>query len=350
MRALFVLIPPLTQRGHVVTGYGTYRPERISAQVTETSPWVFRHTLYFQTENLQVFHHPWHAVGYHTEVFRTNQHAGSLYQLGQLAHGFPIPELVVATIEIVVIQLVECVFVYVVKTLVDIIELCGDTWMEKFWVLAVTQEEYVTNQCVESVSQPYFFFLVGVGEVCLHFSLGIDVLPHAITFVVDGNQETFFYFLGSFVEDILEYPIINKRSSKAFFLEIESVTSDFLTGHTQGGRELSEESVYTVSRYFPDTEESQYVVDAIGIEVLLHVLEATYPPSAVVLYHFFPVVGGEAPVLSIYGEVIGWCSRLTVKIEVFGFHPYVTSMAVDTDGDISFQYDTQLSCMLMGIQ
>ena len=89
------------------------------------------------------------------------------------------------------------------------------------------------------------------------------------------------------------------------------------------------------------------MVYAVGIEILRHVLETAYPPLTVVLKHSFPVIGGESPVLSIHGEIIWRRSCLSVQIEVFRLHPYITAIAVHADGDISLQNDTVLAGMLM---
>ena len=57
------------------------------------------------------------------KVLGTHKHTGCLYQFGQLLHCLTIPELVVATIEIVVVEAVEGLLVVVVERLVDEVEL-----------------------------------------------------------------------------------------------------------------------------------------------------------------------------------------------------------------------------------
>ena len=98
----------------------------------------------------------------------------------------------------------------------------------------------------------------------------------------------------------------------------------------------------------PDTEETEYVVDAIGIEIFSHLAEAAYPPAAAVFEHSIPVVGGEAPVLSVYGEGIGRCTGLTVQVEVFRFYPGLYAVTADADGDITLQDDLVLPGVGMG--
>ena len=76
--------------------------------------------------------------------------------------------------------------------------------------------------------------------------------------------------------------------------------------------------MYGIARYLPYAEETQDVVDAVGIEILGHLAETRFPPDVSVFLHFVPVVGGQEPVLAQNREVIGWCSGLTVQVEIFG--------------------------------
>ena len=93
----------------------------------------------------------------------------------------------------------------------------------------------------------------------------------------------------------------------------------------------------------PDTEEAEYVVDAIGIKIFSHLAEAAYPPAAAVFEHCIPVVGGEAPVLSVYGEIIGRRTSLTVQVEVLRLHPSLHTVTADADGDVTLQDHTVLT-------
>ena len=78
------------------------------------------------------------------------------------------------------------------------------------------------------------------------------------------------------------------------------------------------------------------MVDTIGIEVFSHLTETTHPPRTAVLEHLVPIVGGEAPVLTVSRESIGWCTSLTIEVEVFRLYPGLNAIATDADGDITF--------------
>ena len=70
--------------------------------------------------------------------------------------------------------------------------------------------------------------------------------------------------------------------------------------------------MHGINRNFPDTEEAQNMVNAVGIEIFRHILETAYPPGTVVLQHLIPVIGGEAPVLTVGRERIGRRTSLSI--------------------------------------
>ena len=115
---------------------------------------VLRHRLNFKREDSQFVHHPRHTVRNHTQVFCTAKHTCSLRQTWQFFHSLIIPELVISTIEIVIIEAVEIIFLTLTKFLVVFIILNGDTWVPAVFSLMINQEKlHVT---VNSIG---FYFL-----------------------------------------------------------------------------------------------------------------------------------------------------------------------------------------------
>ena len=90
------------------------------------------------------------------------------------------------------------------------------------------------------------------------------------------------------------------------------------------------------------------MVDTIGIEILCHLTEATYPPLTAVLQHLIPVVGGEAPVLSVSRERIGRSSRLTIQVEILRFNPGFHTITTDANGNVTLQDDTMFTGIVVG--
>ena len=201
----------------------------------------------------------------------------------------------------------------------------------------VTNEEYITNQCIESVTQPDVNIRVLTSKGFLNLSLCVIRWTHLVSVAPYVFHILLSYLVGMLTEDAVEYPISNEWLSEEFFLPVQTVAFYLLTTHTECWSELTEQSVYRMNWNLPDTEEAKYVVDTISIKVLRHVLEAIYPPLTTVLYHLVPVVSRETPVLTIHREVIRWSTRLTVKVEVTWFCPYVTAIAIDTNRNVTLE-------------
>ena len=351
LRACPVFIPPLAQRCHVVCGDGADTPVRVLSQVTEAHMRILRHALDFKTEDAQLVHHPCHAVGNHSEVFGTDQHTGGIHQFRKFLHRLLIPELVVAAIVIVVIEFVEHGLVAVVETFVNEVELNADARMEAVRVLVVAYEEHVADQGVETVANPYVRVRGLARKSLLHLALCVIRRTHLVTVAPYVLHVLLPHLVCMLAEDAVEHPVGNERLREQFLLPVQSVPFYLFTAHAESRRKLSEQSVNRADRNFPDAEEAEYVVDAVGIEILCHVPEAVDPPLAAVLDHFVPVVSRKSPVLSVYGEVIGRSTCLAVEVEVARFRPYVTAVAVHADGDVAFQDDLVCLCVLVdGLQ
>ena len=113
------------------------------AQATEAVFRLLRHRLYLQREDTQLIHHPRHAVGDHTKIFRTDKHACGLCQSRQFLHGLLIPELVVAVIEVVVVETVEISLLLFRQPLVCRLVLHGYTRMPAVIAFMVNKEQVV---------------------------------------------------------------------------------------------------------------------------------------------------------------------------------------------------------------
>ena len=164
----------------------------------------------------------------------------------------------------------------------------------------VTNEKYITNQSIESITQPNVNIRGLTSKGFLNLSLCIICWTHLVSVTPYVFHILLSHLISVLTEDAVEYPIGNERLCEEFFLPVQTIAFNLLTAHTKRWSELSKQSVYRMDRNLPDTEEAEYVVNTISIKVLRHILEAVYPPLTAVLNHLIPVVSREAPVLTIY--------------------------------------------------
>ena len=84
---------------------------------------------------------------------------------------------------------------------------------------------------------------------------------------------------GLLMEHPVEDPVGDEGRGEEFLLPMEAIALYLLARQGQGGLKLSEQTVDGVDGNLPDTEETEHVVDTVGVEETGHALEATHPPS-----------------------------------------------------------------------
>ena len=119
---------------------------------------------------------------------------------------------------------------------------------------------------------------------------------------------------------------------------METVALYLVACHAERRRKLSCEGVNAVDRYRPDAEEAEHMVNAVSIKILRHVLETAFPPQASVFDHALPVVGGEAPVLSVHRESVWRSACLRVEVEIMRLMPHVAAVAVHADRYVALEH------------
>ena len=110
----------------------------------------------------------------------------------------------------------------------------------------------------------------------------------------------------------------------------------------QGGIEMAQQAALMRKRNLPDAEESQYMVDTVGVEILRHSAQAGLPPGVVILRHSVPVVGGETPVLAVHAEEIRRCARAGIQVVELRIHGGIHAVPAYPDGQVPLQVHTLL--------
>ena len=101
------------------------------------------------------------------------------------------------------------------------------------------------------------------------------------------------------------------------------------------GIECPEQSPDARHRNFPDSEKSEDMVYAVGVEISRHIAETRFPPCVAVGAHAVPVVGGKAPVLTQGREWIRRSARAAVEVEEPAVGPRLHAGARDAYGDVA---------------
>ena len=120
-------------------------------------------------------------------------------------------------------------------------------------------------------------------------------------------------------------------------IERKSGCLDFFRRIGESRIEMAVKSSLFTSGNLPDTEPTDHMVDAESIEIAAHMTQAALPPGIVVLFHGFPVVGGETPVLPFCRKEIGRRSCGRIEVEQFRMEEGVGAVAAYPDGQVSLE-------------
>src|SRR5690606_17380702 len=144
-------------------------------------------------------------------------------------------------------------------------------------------------------------------HITLPFETGFEIIASPVV----GNHICFFDFLRQLItKNFIEHFIRNERFAETMFIKPNSVFTKLYVVHRYTGHKMSHHTLYCMSRYTPNPEESKYMIDSESIEIVTHLFETLLPPGKAIFLHAFPVICGEFPVLSNGSEIIRWCTGL----------------------------------------
>jgi len=199
--------------------------------VTELIIRILRHALNFQRQDTQVIHHPRHTRRHHTEVFGTHEHTGSSRQGWQFLHGLIVPELVVAAIEIVIIQTVESLFVVPAQRLIQEIILCTDARMIGAGYFTVEDEQYVADKRIEAITDAKAVTIGTPAEMGFHLTLGVKLRFHFVSTIAQTVQIGSPHLVGMAAKECVEHTFSNVGTGKEIFAEIEAIAFNLFGSH-----------------------------------------------------------------------------------------------------------------------
>ena len=121
---------------------------------------------------------------------------------------------------------------------------------------------------------------------------------------------------------------------KEFAPGVEAHGAHFVGAVRECRGEMAHQAALVTGGNLPNAEESEDMVDAVSVEIFVHLAQPLLPPGKAGLGHLVPVIGRETPVLAVGAEGIRRSPRLHVEVEELRRHPGVGAGAAHPDGKI----------------
>ena len=236
------------------------------------------HRLNLKCQDSQTVEHRRHTIGQHTEIFSTTKHATITEDIRQTVHRLIAPEEVMALEIIIIVESHEGIFILIVESLVDRFAKDADTRMIHLRLFRILEEEHIADEPIETVANPKAVLIVLSLEESAHLQLGIILSLEVIESIASRDEEVVADIRGMHAEEALQHTIIDKRAGKEILAERQPEVLYLANGHRDGRREMSQEPEDCIHRNLPDTEEPQHMIDADGIEILLHPAQTAMEP------------------------------------------------------------------------
>ena len=193
--------------------------------------------------------------------------------------------------------------------------------------VGIFHEEHFLGETVEGIAQTD---VVGVLKQCGDLLLGVTKGVRSQIRVIDRSKKTCQHFVRLITEYFCE-AFASDHGAGVPHIKGQPKGFDLVRSKGESRTEVSAEATHIVDRYFPNTEETEDMVDAEAVEVFAELTESSLPPCETIALHHLPVVGREAPILPHSGEVIGWSTGLLLRVEIWRIGPRVHAGPVDTD-------------------
>jgi len=138
---LAILLPPCTDRIHVVSGSRADRKVWVICRMSESLLDRLRHTLDLERKNPEIVHHLRHRSRNHSEILAACKHSCRIKQGRKLLHGLVLPEFIVATVEEIIIKTVKGSTAICIQNIISLGLLCADLRMIMTFLTRILKEE-----------------------------------------------------------------------------------------------------------------------------------------------------------------------------------------------------------------
>ena len=289
------LLPPQAQRRHIVCGRRAYCVIRHIRQVVKLRPLLLRHRLNLESQNLELFHDVGHTIRYHTQILAADNHAARSQKFWEFHHRLVVPQSVVAVIEIFIVDSVVHGFLAVGQCIVSLVSFFCYAWMQLAFVILVLYEQHPRSRREHFLRillrNSEFFALFIYSPLCQAFAIKFQFAA------ARSNCELVHHEVRIISEQTSHLLLCETRFCQFLIRHHQTAVQNLAVGISLRLVKLSHESPHFLCPDRPDAEKAEYVVDAIGVEVSLHLLQTILPPIVSVFRHYVPVVCRESPVL-----------------------------------------------------
>ena len=252
------------------------------------------------------------------------------------------PEHIVTLIIVVVVQTHIGILLLRGKSIVNGFLPGTDTRMVHLRLTGILDKQHVAHQTIETVADPQTVLIALALESLTDLLLGVVLGLQVEETVTAGDKEMIFHVADVESEESLQHTVVDERPREEILTERESEVFYLTRRHRQRWREMAQQSEESLLRDLPYTEKAQYVVDADGVEVLLHPTQALPKPRDNG-GRFLPIISGESPVLTIGREIVRRCTCGAVETEELRMNSSLHTLTIDTDRYITLQRHPMLT-------
>ena len=178
--AFRTLLPPQTERRHIMGRERSHTAVRIAIQMRELKAILLGHGLYLERQDTQVIQHMRDTIGQHAQILGTTEHLrltdGSL----ETVDGILSPEEVMTLVEEVVVESHISILLLGSQRLIDGFLPGSDTGVVHLRLSGILHKQHIADEPVESITDPEAVLIVASLETGLHLPLGIVFLTEPI--------------------------------------------------------------------------------------------------------------------------------------------------------------------------
>ena len=230
--ALGVLLPPKAQGRHVVSRESSYAAIGITIEMGKLIATLLGHRLNLEGKNAEVVEHRSHTIGQHTQILSTTKHTRRAKHFRESVHRLIAPEEVVALVIVVVVEAHESILILSRERFEHRFVDDPDARMVHLRLLGILQEEYTTNQTIETITNPKTILIAPTLEGIAHFLLGVVLSFQVVEPIGTRNQEVFSDIRGVHAKQPIEHAVVDEGFGKEVFAERQ--TEVFYLAHRHG--------------------------------------------------------------------------------------------------------------------